>query len=60
MYLPPFPLVCTRGRVTQALLLNCDGTTPNVDLQDAREVDVVLDVEAKGVFEDVGHVEPAA
>ena len=40
-------------------MLNCDRTTPNVDLQDARKVDVVLDVEAKGVVEDVGHVEPA-
>ena len=53
-------LVDKIGRVTQTLLLNCDGAAPDVELEDVGEVEVVLQVEAERVVEDVGHVQPAS
>ena len=55
----PLGLVDKIGRGTQTLLLNRDGAAPDVELEDVGEVEVVLQVEAERVVEDVGHVQPA-
>ena len=59
LYLAPLVLVDKVGRVTQILLLDCDGAAPDVEFEDVGEVEVVLQVEAERVVEDVGHVQPA-
>ena len=60
LYFAPLGLVDKIGRATKTLLLYCDGAAPDVELEDVGEVEVVLQVEAERVVEDVGHVQPAS
>ena len=43
----------------KSLLSDCERATPDVQLKEVGQVQVVLKVEAERVVQDVGHVEPA-